>query len=120
MLDLRHDVQPPVQVLADDLPRSSGGLVHLVGRVDARNVAELRDALHAELDGGRGPLVLDVSRLDVGDATGLGVLVGTHRHAGRVGRSLVLREVPPRLQRLLAATRLHRILRVEAGGVGAP
>jgi anti-anti-sigma factor len=121
MLDLRNPElvttldPPPVRVVADavDLP-AYGAAVRLVGRVDARNVAELRDSLHAALDDGVGALGIDVSELAVGDATGLGVLVGTHRHAGRVGRSIVLRNVPPRLQRLLAATRLHRILSIEA------
>lgn len=39
--------------------------------------------------------------------------MGTHRRAGRLGRRLVLRAVPAQLQRLLVATRLHRILAVE-------
>lgn len=39
--------------------------------------------------------------------------MGTHRRAGRIGRRLVLRSVPAQLQRLLVATRLHRILAVE-------
>ncbi|MBI0301334.1 anti-anti-sigma factor, partial [Streptomyces sp. PRKS01-29] len=32
-----------------------------------------------------------------------------------VGRRLVLRGVPPQMQRLLVATRLHRILAIEGG-----
>jgi anti-anti-sigma factor len=45
------------------------------------------------------------------DATGLGVLVGAHRKAGRAGRTLVLRDVPPPVGRLLFLTRLDRVLR---------
>ncbi|MGP4089873.1 hypothetical protein ACTWQJ_36350, partial [Streptomyces sp. KR55] len=45
--------------------------------------------------------------------TGLGVIMGAHRRAGRCGRRLVLRDVPPQMQRLLVATRLHRVLAVE-------
>jgi anti-anti-sigma regulatory factor len=44
--------------------------------------------------------------------------MGVHRRAGRCGRRLVLRGVPPQMQRLLVATRLHRILAIE-GGLGA-
>ncbi|GGO92733.1 hypothetical protein GCM10012280_43580 [Wenjunlia tyrosinilytica] len=41
--------------------------------------------------------------------------MGAHRRAGRRDRTLVLRAVPPQMQRLLVATRLHRILCVEGG-----
>ncbi|GAA2120973.1 STAS domain-containing protein [Kitasatospora saccharophila] len=83
------------------------------GRLDVRSAADARALLHAAVDGGEGDLVLDLGRLEFWDATGLGVIMGTHRRAGRVGRRLVLRDVPVQLQRLLVATRLHRILAVE-------
>lgn len=83
------------------------------GRLDVRSAADARTRLHLAVDGGRGDLVLDLTRLEFWDATGLGVIMGTHRRAGRLGRRLVLRAVPPQLQRLLVATRLHRILAVE-------
>jgi anti-anti-sigma factor len=89
-----------------------GRRVALVGRLDVRTVADVRQALHAAVAAGEGDLVVDLSDTDVGDATGLGVLVGVHRRADRVGRRLVLIGVPPRLSRLLVATRLHRILNV--------
>ncbi|MCX4746726.1 STAS domain-containing protein [Kitasatospora sp. NBC_01287] len=91
----------------------------LEGRLDVRSAADARARLHQAVDGGAGDLVLDLRALDSWDATGLGVIMGTHRRAGRLGRRLVLREVPPQLQRLLVATRLHRILAVE-GAVGDP
>lgn len=59
--------------------------------------------------------MLDLTELDSWDATGLGVIMGAHRRAGRVNRRLVLRGVPPQMQRLLVATRLHRILAIEGG-----
>ena len=43
--------------------------------------------------------------------TGLGVLVGAHRRAQRAGRTLVLRDVPDPVGRLLFVTRLDRVLR---------
>ncbi|MEV4613353.1 STAS domain-containing protein [Kitasatospora sp. NPDC049258] len=83
------------------------------GRLDVRSAADARARLHSAVDGGHGDLVLDLGRLEFWDATGLGVIMGTHRRAGRLGRRLVLRDVPAQLQRLLVATRLHRILAVE-------
>ncbi|RBM20418.1 STAS domain-containing protein [Streptomyces sp. PT12] len=80
------------------------------GRLDVRSAADARLALHHAVDSGNGDLVLDLKELDSWDATGLGVIMGTHRRAGRCGRRLVLRDVPPRMRRVLVATRLHRIL----------
>ena len=91
-----------------------GQAVTLSGRLDAASVADVRLALHAAVDTGHGDLVVDIGHLELLDATGLGVLVGAHRRAGRVGRRLVLRCVPERVERLLTITRLHRILVVES------
>ncbi|MEU6401186.1 STAS domain-containing protein [Streptomyces sp. NPDC046985] len=89
------------------------------GRLDVRSAADARTVLHSAVDDGVGDLVLDLSELDSWDATGLGVIMGVHRRAGRCGRRLVLRGVPPQMQRLLVATRLHRILAFE-DAVAAP
>ena len=103
MVDVRRGTDSP----------SGRQVLFLTGRLDVQTVADVRLALHEAIDEGTAELLLDVSELNVADATGLGVLVGAHRRAGRAGRTLVLRGVPPRLQRLLTATRLHRILRTE-------
>ena len=83
------------------------------GRLDVRTAADARSVLHQAVDQGCGDLVIDLAGLESWDATGLGVLMGTHRRAGRGGRRLVLRSVPPQLLRLLTATKLHRILAIE-------
>jgi anti-sigma B factor antagonist len=86
--------------------------VVLAGRLDARSVGDVRMALHALLPHGTGDLVVDVAAVEVADATGLGMLVGLHRSALRIERRVLLSGVPPRLHRLLRATKLHRILRL--------
>ena len=91
----------------------------LSGRLDVAAAADVRLALAEAVDAGRGPLVLDVAELAAVDATGLGVLVGAHRRAGRAGRVLVLRDVGPSLARVLAVTRLDRVLRQERSAVCA-
>ncbi|MEU0564358.1 STAS domain-containing protein [Nonomuraea sp. NPDC005983] len=88
-------------------------VVRIGARLDAGTSAGVRERLHAAVDSGAGDLILDVSRLEMIDATGLGVLVGTHRRALSVQRRLVLRRVPPRVMRTLAVTRLNRVLNVE-------
>ncbi|MGH3739625.1 MAG: STAS domain-containing protein [Micromonosporaceae bacterium] len=108
----------------------TGQLIVLSGQLDVRTVSDVRDELHAAVDAGSGRLVIDMRDVDLVDATGLGVLVGTHRRAERAGRRLVLRGTPERLRRLLRATRLERVLPTEperapveperAPGFGAP
>ena len=87
--------------------------VVLSGRLDVSTVHEVRRALHAALDLGDGDLLVDLHDVELFDATGLGMLVGAHRRAGRTGRRLVLRNLSPQLQRLLRVSRLNRILVVE-------
>jgi anti-anti-sigma factor len=87
--------------------------VALHGRLDVSVAAAARTALHAAVDDGAGDLVLDLRDLGSWDATGLGVIMGAHRRAGRCGRRLVLRDVPPQMHRLLTHTRLDRILTME-------
>lgn len=87
-----------------------GHLLALTGRLDVTAAADARLALAEELDAGEGELVLDLAALEAVDVTGLGVLVGAHRLAGRTGRTLVLRDVPPPVGRLLHLTRLDRVL----------
>lgn len=95
-----------------------GAGLALSGRLDVRTVADVRVALHAALDAGQGPLVLDLSAALIMDSTGLGVIVSAHRRAERMGRRLVLRAAPPQVLRLLTATRLHRVLHLESGDPG--
>ncbi|MEU8384635.1 STAS domain-containing protein [Streptosporangium sp. NPDC048865] len=88
-------------------------VVGVGNRLDVGTVARVRPRLHEAVDSGRGDLIVDLSRLEMIDATGLGVLVGTHRRAVGAERRLVLRGVPPRVMRVLAVTRLNRVLTVE-------
>jgi anti-anti-sigma factor len=90
--------------------RPAGLLVRLSGRLDVVHAADVRLALSEQVAAGDGDLVLDLAALAAVDMTGLGVLVGAHRHAGRAGRRLVLCDVPAGVGRMLHVTRLHRVL----------
>jgi anti-anti-sigma factor len=90
-----------------------GCLLALSGHLGSASVADVRSALGEAIDNGVDDVVVDMSRVELMDATGLGVLVGSHRRAERAGRRLVLQNVPERIDRLLLATRLHRVLCVD-------
>jgi anti-anti-sigma factor len=92
----------------------TGRLLALTGRLDVASVADVRLALHDAVDDGTGDLVLDLSGVDGIDASGIGVLVGAHRRAGRAGRRLVVAAATPQVLRMLRRTRLDRVLALSA------
>ena len=96
----------PVRVL--DAP--DGHDVIIEGRLDVHTVPDIRDAIHAVIILGPGELRLHVGSAEIGDATGLGVIVHLHRRATRAGRQLVLIDASDRTTRLLRACRLERII----------
>ena len=96
----------PVRVL--DAP--DGHDVIIEGRLDVHTVPDIRDAIHAVIVAGPGELRLHLGRAEIGDATGLGVLVHLHRRATRAERRLMLVDASDRTTRLLRGCRLERIL----------
>jgi anti-sigma B factor antagonist len=72
--------------------------------------AELSDLLAVETTD---DLVVDLANLGPLDTVGLGLLVGIHRQAQRRGRRLVLTGVQPRVMRVLAITKLRRVLTID-------
>lgn len=91
--------------------RVDAATMTVTGAVDVRTVGEFRERLCGLVDSGR-PVVLDLSSVTFLDAVGLGVLVGAHRRARRVGTRLVLADVSPPLMALLRSTRLDSVLDV--------
>jgi anti-sigma B factor antagonist len=94
-------------------PRADAALT-LPERLDASTVADLRDSVWLAVDSTPGTdVVVDVSQLLLVDSVGLGLLLSAHRACRTQGRRLVLAHPQPALLRLLAVTRLHRVLHVE-------
>jgi anti-sigma B factor antagonist len=88
-------------------------VVQLTGILDVRTVGDVRQTLNTVIDTSVGDVIVDLERVDAVDATGLGLLVATHRRTQSLGRQLVLWHPMPSVIRILAVTRLHRVLRVE-------
>lgn len=109
------------EVVAIPRQRYDGGLtvVCIDGRLDASTATDVRERLHAAVGLGSGTLVIDLSDVQLVDATGLGVLAGTQRLAARSGRSMVLRGTPPRVARLLRIIGFDRVLRSESVSTAA-
>jgi anti-anti-sigma factor len=68
-------------------------------------------------DAADGDVIVDLSELEVIDAAGLGMLAAAHVRGHRSGHRLVLRGCSKDLRRMLAVTRLNRVLHVEKGSL---
>lgn len=84
-------------------------IVELIGDVDAHLVARVTTMLRAVADQS-GELVVDVSGVRFMDASGLGLLVGLHRHVRAAGGRMSLMGTNPGLSRLLRITQLDCLL----------
>lgn len=91
--------------------RTGDGL-SLSGILDSRSVPDLRRKLLEALDAPQAEIRLDLSRVVTIDATALALLVSVHRRAMAAGGRLVLDGVGPSVARMLAVTRLNRVLDV--------
>lgn len=88
--------------------------VSLPTRVDATTSGDVRYALQIALDSAHsGDLTVDASQVVSLDVAGLGVLVTAHRNARHRGVRMVLCDPQPRIMRILAVTRLHRVLNLD-------
>ena len=94
-----------------DINVSADGLV-LAGELDAHTAPLLAEHL-AELPAGDGDVVLDISRVEFMDSSGLRVVIDAHQRALDAGRRLVLRQPTSAVQRLLEISGLSDHLATE-------
>lgn len=87
----------------------------LHGHFDGRSTALVREALYDLIEQTSGNLVVDLADVEAVDATALRVLAAAGMVMERDGRALVLRGCRPALRRVLAFTRLRRLVTVERG-----
>ncbi len=98
---------------------TNGATLSLVGRFDVRSTGEVREALYAHIEASAEDVIVDVSALESIDATALKVLAAATRVMEREGRHLVLRGCSPALRRIIAFTRLRRVVQLERSAISA-
>ena len=97
---------------------TTGNVLTLAGRFDGRSTGAVRTALH-QLIGDHTDVVVDVSDLESIDGPALQVLAAGAARLGRDGHRLRLRGCSPGLRRVIAYTRLRRLLQLEPARVDA-
>jgi anti-anti-sigma factor len=83
------------------------------GHFDVRSTGVVRDALYDRIESTSGDIVIDLADVEAIDATALRVLAAAAKVMEREGRALILRGCSPALRRVLALTRLRRLMTVE-------
>jgi anti-anti-sigma factor len=89
-------------------------VVKIGAHLDVRNVEPVRTMLNQAIETA-GDVTVDMGALEVIDAAGLGMLTAAHLRAERAGHRLVLRNCSKELRRVLAVTRLNRLLHISRG-----
>jgi anti-anti-sigma factor len=107
---LALEMTSPFDVTIEE--RGDTAHVTLLGELDISTATRLEDDLRRVEAGGPSVLVLDLSRLDFMDSTGLRLLIGADARARKEGRRLVLIRGNEMIQRVLRVTRLDERLEI--------
>lgn len=96
-----------------------GRVLALIGPLDGRSTAQVRDAIYDHLSGCEDGIVIDLTDVQWIDANALRMLAVATRHAEKEGQSLTLRGCTPHLRRVLHRSRLGALLELESGAATA-
>jgi anti-sigma B factor antagonist len=87
-------------------------------RIDAAAAIAFKEAIRRETEGGQGPVILDLSRVDFVDSSGLGAIVAAMKHLGGE-RRLHLAGLLPNVDRVFRLTRMDTVFPIHANVAAA-
>lgn len=77
-------------------------------RIDAAVAIEFKDAMRGETDGGASTVILDLSKVEFIDSSGLGAIVATMKQLGG-DRKLALAGLTPTVDKVFRLTRMDSV-----------
>ncbi len=100
---------PPLQLELSCQTGANGyQIVSVTGELDIATAEQAYSYLSEVIDGRPAPVTVDLSGVSFCDASGLGVLARTARHARQAGRQLKLTSARPSLVKIMRITGLDR------------
>ncbi len=87
-------------------------IIQITGRLEAANKDELKNTVEAHLAGQQICFLLDLSRLEFIDSSGLGCLVSCLRSADKAGGALKITGLQAYVAKLFETTRLDRVFEI--------
>lgn len=82
-------------------------------RIDAAVAIEFKEAMRRTTEGGASTVILDLSRVEFIDSSGLGAIVAAMKHLGP-DRRLVLAGLTPTVEKVFRLTRMDSVFGVFA------
>jgi anti-sigma B factor antagonist len=92
-------------------PSNDCAVIQVTGEVDVYTAPDLRERIRDLADKGAVHVIVDMSRVDFLDSTGLGALVGGLKRIRDHGGSLTLVITAPRILRIFEITGLTKVFR---------
>lgn len=98
-----------------DIDSTTDDLMRIVSikapRIDAAVAIEFKDAMREKTDDGPDLIVLDLSRVEFIDSSGLGAIVASMKHLGG-RRKLALAGLTPTVARVFELTRMDTVFKI--------
>jgi anti-sigma B factor antagonist len=103
-------------VAADGVAADGGdrAILRPVGRLDLQRAQGFREAVAAEVAGGRTRIVVDLSEVGFVDSSGLGALIAALKISRQAGGDLRITGVTEQVATILELTQMHRVLAAHA------
>ena len=79
--------------------------------IDASNCTEMRANFHSTMEG-QNKMIIDLSKVNFVDSSGLGVLLSCLRQANDAGQQLVLVGLSESVEALFELVRMHRLFKI--------
>lgn len=87
------------------------GITVEANRIDAQAALKFKDAVHTACNGAHSWVILDLSKVDFVEPSGLGAIVSIKKHLGK-DRRIDLASLEPAVEKVFRLTRMDSVFRI--------